>query len=116
MEKFFKMQERGSSAGQELRAGLTTFLAMAYIIAVNPPLLEAAGIAPAAAVTVQGGAVTDLSLCLRGYTAGSTASAVLPVTQAAAAVSAGEGEGGELLLCYRDLGGSSVSAGWAVTD
>ena len=51
MEKFFKMQERGSSAGQELRAGLTTFLAMAYIIAVNPPLLEAAGIAPAAAVT-----------------------------------------------------------------
>lgn len=71
---------------------------------------------PAAAVTVQGGAVTDLSLCLRGYTAGSTASAVLPVTQAAAAVSAGEGEGGELLLCYRNLGGSSVSAGWAVTD
>ena len=51
MEKFFKMQERGSSAGQELRAGLTTFLAMAYIIAVNPPLLEAAGIAPAASVT-----------------------------------------------------------------
>lgn len=71
---------------------------------------------PAAAVTVQGGAVTDLSLCLRGYTAGSTASAVLPVTQAAAAVSVGEGEGGELLLCYRDLGGSSASAGWAVTD
>lgn len=51
MEKFFKMQERGSSAGQELRAGLTTFLAMAYIIAVNPPLLEAAGIGTAAAVT-----------------------------------------------------------------
>ena len=51
MEKFFKVKERGSSTGRELRAGLTTFLAMAYIIAVNPPLLEAAGIAPAAAVT-----------------------------------------------------------------
>ena len=51
MDKFFKMQERGSSAGQELRAGLTTFLAMAYIIAVNPPLLEAAGIPATAAVT-----------------------------------------------------------------
>ena len=51
MDKFFKMQERGSSAGQELRAGLTTFLAMAYIIAVNPPLLVAAGIPAAAAVT-----------------------------------------------------------------
>lgn len=51
MDKFFKMQERGSSAGQELRAGLTTFLAMAYIIAVNPPLLVAAGIPATAAVT-----------------------------------------------------------------
>ena len=51
MEQFFKMQERGSSIGQELRAGLTTFLAMAYIIAVNPSLLEAAGISASAAVT-----------------------------------------------------------------
>ncbi len=51
MEKFFKVKERGSSTGRELRAGLTTFLAMAYIIAVNPPLLVEAGISPAAAVT-----------------------------------------------------------------
>ena len=42
MEKFFKMQERGSNPGQELRAGLTTFLAMAYIIIVNPSILSAA--------------------------------------------------------------------------
>ena len=28
MEKFFKMGDRGSSTGQEVRAGLTTFLAM----------------------------------------------------------------------------------------
>lgn len=51
MEKFFKTGERGSSAGQELRAGLTTFLAMAYIIAVNPSLLGAAGVPMSAAVT-----------------------------------------------------------------
>ncbi len=51
MEKFFKMGERGSSTGQELRAGLTTFLAMAYIIAVNPSLLAAAGVPMNAAVT-----------------------------------------------------------------
>lgn len=51
MEKFFKFGERGSSAGQELRAGLTTFLAMAYIIAVNPSLLAAAGVPMSAAVT-----------------------------------------------------------------
>lgn len=51
MEKFFKISERGSSVGTELRAGLTTFLAMAYIIAVNPSLLAAAGIPIEAAVT-----------------------------------------------------------------
>ena len=51
MDSFFKAGERGSSVGQEIRAGLTTFLAMAYIIAVNPSLLTAAGIPAAAAVT-----------------------------------------------------------------
>jgi adenine/guanine/hypoxanthine permease len=44
MDKFFHISERGSSVGTELRAGLTTFLAMAYIIAVNPSVLSAAGI------------------------------------------------------------------------
>ena len=51
MDKFFKTQERGSSVGREVRAGLTTFLAMAYIIAVNPSMLAAAGIPLPAAVT-----------------------------------------------------------------
>lgn len=51
LENFFHMSARGSSVGQEIRAGLTTFLAMAYIIAVNPSLLEAAGIPSGAAVT-----------------------------------------------------------------
>ena len=51
MEQFFKTKERGSSVGQELRAGLTTFLAMAYIIAVNPSLLVEAGIPASAAIT-----------------------------------------------------------------
>ena len=51
MDSFFKAGERGSSVGQEVRAGLTTFLAMAYIIAVNPSLLTQAGIPAAAAVT-----------------------------------------------------------------
>ncbi len=51
MGKFFKIKERGSSVGQELRAGLTTFLAMAYIIAVNPGILVVAGIPLSAAIT-----------------------------------------------------------------
>lgn len=51
MEHFFKAQSRGSSVSQEVRAGLTTFLAMAYIIAVNPALMAIAGIPLTAAVT-----------------------------------------------------------------
>ena len=51
MDEHFKTLERGSSTGQELRAGLTTFLAMAYIIAVNPALLSEAGVPITAAVT-----------------------------------------------------------------
>ena len=51
MDHFFKISERGSTVGTEVRAGLTTFLAMAYIIAVNPSLLSAAGVPMAAAVT-----------------------------------------------------------------
>lgn len=43
MEKFFKLKERGTSVRTELIAGLTTFLAMAYILAVNPSILSAAG-------------------------------------------------------------------------
>lgn len=51
MDNFFKIGERGSTVGTEVRAGITTFLAMAYIIAVNPALLSAAGIPVTAAVT-----------------------------------------------------------------
>lgn len=51
MEQFFKLGERGSSVSTELRAGLTTFLAMAYIIVVNPLILEAGGVPMTAAVT-----------------------------------------------------------------
>lgn len=51
MEQFFHLSERNSSVGQELRAGLTTFLAMAYIIAVNPAILSAAGIPATALIT-----------------------------------------------------------------
>ena len=42
MDKFFHIGERGSSISDELRAGLTTFLAMAYFIAVNPAVLSGA--------------------------------------------------------------------------
>ncbi len=46
MDKLFHITERGSTVATEIRAGVTTFLAMAYIIAVNPAVLSASGIDP----------------------------------------------------------------------
>jgi len=43
LDSFFKLTERGTSVGTEVRAGLTTFLVMAYIIFVNPTILAEAG-------------------------------------------------------------------------
>lgn len=43
LEKIFKLKERGTTVRTELLAGLTTFLAMAYILAVNPAILGDAG-------------------------------------------------------------------------
>ena len=43
MEKFFKLKENGTTVSTEIMAGITTFFAMAYIIAVNPSLLSSAG-------------------------------------------------------------------------
>ena len=39
MDKFFKISERGSTFGREIVGGITTFLAMSYILAVNPGIL-----------------------------------------------------------------------------
>ncbi|WP_147634888.1 NCS2 family permease [Treponema pectinovorum] len=43
METFFKIRERGSLVSREVVGGITTFLAMAYILAVNPNILSASG-------------------------------------------------------------------------
>src|SRR5690625_1926943 len=40
IDKFFKISQRGSSLGAELRGGLATFLAMSYIIVLNPLVLS----------------------------------------------------------------------------
>lgn len=43
VEKLFGIRELGTSIQQEVTAGLTTFVTMAYIIVVNPKILEVAG-------------------------------------------------------------------------
>ena len=51
MEKLFKLQERGTTVSKELIGGITTFLAMAYILAVNPSILSGSGMSWGAVFT-----------------------------------------------------------------
>lgn len=44
LEQFFHLREHGTTVRTEVVAGLTTFVVMAYIIAVNPAVLSAAGL------------------------------------------------------------------------
>ena len=43
MEKLFKLKENNTKVKTEVVAGITTFMTMAYILAVNPSILSAAG-------------------------------------------------------------------------
>ena len=51
LERFFKLPENGTTIRRELVAGLTTFAAMAYILAVNPAILSLAGMDRGALIT-----------------------------------------------------------------
>ena len=48
LEKVFKLSKNGTTAKTEAMAGLTTFMTMAYILAVNPSILGDAGMDPTA--------------------------------------------------------------------
>jgi adenine/guanine/hypoxanthine permease len=54
LRRFFHLDELGTTVPREILAGATTFLTMAYIIVVNPKILEAAGIpfGPSMAATI----------------------------------------------------------------
>jgi adenine/guanine/hypoxanthine permease len=71
---FFELRERDTSVGTEVRAGLTTFMAMAYIVFTNPAILANAGVPfpgavvatclTAGLVTILMGLVTNYPMCL----------------------------------------------------
>jgi AGZA family xanthine/uracil permease-like MFS transporter len=52
LNRLFKLDQHGTTVGRELQAGLTTFAAMAYILAVNPGILANTGMDKGALVTV----------------------------------------------------------------
>ena len=58
-EKFFKLREHGTNVKTEFLAGVTIFMTMAYILAVNPLILSAAGMDSGAVFVA-----TALSACL----------------------------------------------------
>ncbi|MDO4690694.1 MAG: NCS2 family permease [Fusobacterium sp.] len=52
LDKFFKISERNSTISTEVMGGITTFLAMSYIIIVNPSILSISGMDKGALITV----------------------------------------------------------------
>ena len=56
---FFKLKDHGTTVRREVLAGITTFMTMAYILAVNPSILSVTGMDKGALLTV-----TALASCL----------------------------------------------------
>lgn len=52
LQRFFKLEQHGTTPLREVQAGCTTFAAMAYILVVNPAILAASGMPVAGLVTV----------------------------------------------------------------
>jgi len=51
MQNFFKLKENNTTIKSEILAGITTFMTMAYILAVNPDILSSAGMDKGAVFT-----------------------------------------------------------------
>lgn len=70
MENFFKLEENGTNVKTEILAGITTFLAMAYILAVNPSILHDAGMPKSGvffATAISSGVISILMGVLANY-------------------------------------------------
>lgn len=67
MEKIFKLQEHGTDVKTEITAGITTFLAMVYILAVNPNILSASGMDSAAIFTATAVSAAFATLIMAFY-------------------------------------------------
>lgn len=92
VDRYFKISERGSTFSREVRGGLATFLAMSYIIVLNPLVLsgedaagEVLGIPRVAAVTTLLAGITTITMGLwakhpLGLAAGVGINAFLAIT------------------------------------
>ena len=64
MEKCFKLKEHNTDVRTEIVAGTTTFLAMVYILAVNPSILSASGMDAASIFTATAISAAFGTLCM----------------------------------------------------
>ena len=67
-EKVFKLRQNGTNVKTEVMAGITTFMTMAYILAVNPSILSAAGM-DSSAVLLATAIASFLATCCMAFTA-----------------------------------------------
>ncbi len=65
LENYFKLSERGTNVKTEIIAGCTSFITIAYILAVNPAILSASGM-PADAVFTATAVIGFLGTLLMG--------------------------------------------------
>jgi AGZA family xanthine/uracil permease-like MFS transporter len=65
IDRYFKISERNSTIASEIRAGLTTFLTMAYILFVNPSILSATGM-PAQDVAIATALASAIATLIMG--------------------------------------------------
>ena len=67
MENFFKLKENNTNVKTEVVAGITTFMTMAYILAVNPLILAETGMDPGGVFTATALAATIATLIMALY-------------------------------------------------
>lgn len=66
-EKAFKLQKNGTSVRTELVAGLTTFMTMVYILALNPSILSASGMDAGSILTATAVASAIACFCMAAF-------------------------------------------------
>ena len=66
-EKLFKLEEHGTNVRTEVLAGITTFMTMVYILAVNPSILEASGMDRGAIITATAVASAIACFCMAAF-------------------------------------------------
>ena len=66
-EKYFKLKENGTDVRTEVIAGITTFMTMVYILAVNPSILEASGMDRGSIITATAVASAIACFCMAAF-------------------------------------------------